>query len=105
VTTATLVSHLKARPDDSDLADIRATLLELSKDGRLPPPRTLGNRLAKVRGRVSGGNSLNFTPIHGNRTWFVKSAILSHLGGSGDLGDSVSNPHAKKWSDNSSTKK
>jgi DNA polymerase-1 len=54
--------------------------------GKLPSPRTLGNKLSKWRGRNVGGRCSDYRRVEGNRAWFVRP--IGRGGASGDSGDS-----------------
>jgi hypothetical protein len=55
--------------------ELRWSLLNWSKDAKLPSPRVVGNHLNKFRGRVGGGKALQFCKDKGSRAWFVKSVL------------------------------
>jgi hypothetical protein len=75
-------------------AALRSIFIEWSRDGKLPSPRVVGNRLNKIRGKVSGrgddAKCLDFKTLDGNRSWFVKPMGSSPQSGSSDPSDSIS---------------
>jgi Primase C terminal 2 (PriCT-2) len=104
LTSVEAVTALDSRVGDVDLANLRGVMGEWSKDGKLPTPRAVGTKLAKVRGRVSGTKSLQFSVLHGNKSWFVKSAITkASAGGLGGLGGSLPSPRVVNCADTCKT--
>lgn len=75
-----------------DHLGLKAAMAEWSKDGKLPSVRTIGARLKKVRGRVSGGKSLDFKVLDGNRCWLVKPAFRPLPSGFGGSSGSAQKP-------------
>jgi hypothetical protein len=71
LTAANLLKSLEREPDQYEL--LRSAVLELcpTGSGKLPSPRSLGNKLRHLRGRVVGGQALDKREPHGTAVWFV----------------------------------
>jgi hypothetical protein len=82
--------------DSNRHESVRCAVLELcfAPAGKLPSARSLGNKLAHLRGRVVGGMALDRRDSHGTALWLVTSALSKATaeGGSGCSGGSVFAP-------------
>jgi hypothetical protein len=95
LTAAKLISCLEREPDKYEL--VRSAFLELcpSGSGKLPSPRSIGNKLRHLRGRVVGSRALDKRDVHGTAVWFVAKVEASDgfrfedAGGSGGSSCSV----------------
>lgn len=96
ITAANLIKRLEREPDQYEL--LRSAVLELcpTGSGKLPSPRSLGNKLRHLRGRVVGGRALDKREPHGTAVWFVTAVDSCNDprrdGGSGGSGCSGSKP-------------
>jgi hypothetical protein len=96
ITAASLIQRLEREPDKYEL--LRSAVLELcpAGSGKLPSPRSLGNKLRHLRGRVVGGRALDKREPHGTAVWFVTPVELSsdpqRQGCSGGSGCSETGP-------------
>jgi hypothetical protein len=73
LTAARLIERLEKSPDEFDL--LRNAILDLcpARAGKFPSPRSLGNKLRHVRGRVVGGKAIDSRDQHGTALWYVAS--------------------------------
>lgn len=94
-TAAKLLERLEKAPEDYDL--LRSAILDLcpAPAGKLPSPRSLGNKLRHARGRVVGGKAIDSRDQHGTSVWFVANVMQTDairadesnvVGGSGGSG-------------------
>ena len=74
-TAAKLLERLEKAPDGFDL--LRGAILDLcpAPAGKLPGPRSLGNKLRHARGRVVGGKAIDSRDQHGTSVWFVANVM------------------------------
>jgi hypothetical protein len=74
LTAFKLMERLEKEPDRHEL--IRSALLELCPggSGKLPGPRSVGNKLRHLRGRVVGGKAIDSRDHHGTAVWSVVAA-------------------------------
>ena len=95
LTAAKLIERLDKSPENYDI--LRSAVLELCPvpAGKLPSPRSLGNKLRHLRGRVVGGKSIDNRDQHGTAVWFVSNVMQTDancvtdqesIGGSGGFG-------------------
>jgi len=71
LTSSKLIDYLAAEHSKYEL--VRAAVIELcpAPYGKLPSPRSLGNKLAHLRGRNVGGMALDKRDSHGTALWCV----------------------------------
>src|SRR5262249_20913314 len=74
LTAAQMVRRLEEAPSEFEL--LRSALLELcpAGHGKLPSPRSVGNKLRHLRSRVVGGKALDKREQHGTAFWLVVNA-------------------------------
>lgn len=74
-TAAKLLDRLEKAPGEYDL--LRSAILDLcpAPAGKLPSPRSLGNKLRHARGRVVGGKAIDSRDEHGTSVWFVADVM------------------------------
>lgn len=85
MTAAEITKLLTEHP--ADYAGLREAIMELvsGRDGKLPSPRSLGNKLRRLRRRVVAGAMIDYRPTKMGAIWRVVSA---ESGGSGASGGS-----------------
>lgn len=71
LTAAKIIQRLDERPNDYEA--FRGAVSELCpvSGGKLPSPRSLGNKLGHLRGRVVGGKCVDHRDSHGTKKWFL----------------------------------
>jgi hypothetical protein len=100
LSAAKLVERLEKEPEKYEL--VRGAVLDLcpSGSGKLPGPRSIGNKLGHLRGRVVGGKALDKRDLHGTAVWFVTTVEVasdpSPAGCSGGSGCSQSEPSGER---------
>jgi hypothetical protein len=84
LTAAKLINRLEKSPDGFEV--VRGAILELcpAPAGKLPAPRSVGNKLRHLRGRVVDGRAIDKRDAHGTAAWFVADV--------GPGGDSLCGP-------------
>lgn len=98
LTASKAIEHLKRASDAFEL--LRSAVLELcpAPSGKLPGPRSLGNKLRHLRGRVVGGKAIDKRDVHGTAVWFITEVgqdcelAANGSGGSGGSGSTRSSP-------------
>jgi hypothetical protein len=72
MTAAKIIERLEKSPDKFEM--FRNAVLELcpAPAGKMPGPRSLGNKLRHLRGRVVAGKALDRRDSHGTASWSVK---------------------------------
>ncbi|MEX2168091.1 MAG: hypothetical protein WD851_02170 [Pirellulales bacterium] len=87
LTAATLLKRLEQSPEGYE--PFRSAILDLcpAPAGKLPGPRSLGNKLRNLRGRVVGGKAIDSRDQHGTSVWFVADVMQSNEGYRPDLVD------------------
>ena len=83
-------------------AALKAILASWSKDGKLPSPQSIGNRLNKIRGRNIDGQMLDHSYSSGIREWFVRPACVQPTGATGATG-ATENPSVGNFPPRSSS--
>ena len=92
LTTSELLKSLEERrPDHEAMRDAVCELCGAAGD-KLPSPRSLGNRLRRVRGRVVNGKALDSVDHHGKARWVVRPVKRPAAGCSSGSGCSVPPP-------------
>ena len=74
LTTAKVVKILNNSDHPEKYATIRGALMEWSRDGELPGPRSIGMRLKQIKGRVIEGLVLKSMVSNGTQSWAVIEA-------------------------------
>lgn len=92
LTAAKMIERLEKSPDEFDL--FRGAILDLcpARGGRFPSPRSLGNKLRHLRGRVVGGKAIDSRDQHGTALWYVAD-VARPDDGSCSGGSGWSSPH------------
>jgi hypothetical protein len=95
LTAAKMIERLETSPKLFEVFRNAVSELCPAPAGKLPGPRSLGNKLRHLRGRVVGGKAINRRDCHGTAVWFVEEPASNRLepaaqGGSGGFGCSVS---------------
>lgn len=80
--------------------DLDSAMREWTRDGSLPSARVIGNRLNKLRGRMTSVGAFDRTVQQGCPLWFIRPPRKS----SGDSGDSENHLRGENRPDNCSTK-
>jgi hypothetical protein len=99
LTAAKLLERLERSPGKHEL--LRNAILDFcpAPVGKFPSPRSLGNKLRRVRGRVVGGKAIDSRDQHGTAVWFVADVVQvdpnsrqGNVAGSGSGGSGWSEP-------------
>jgi hypothetical protein len=95
LSAAKLLERLDKSPEEYEF--LRCAILDLcpAPAGKLPSPRSLGNKLRHVRGRVVGGKAIDSRDQHGTAVWFVANVMQTKTDarpGSGSGGSGWSDP-------------
>ncbi|MCC7476332.1 MAG: hypothetical protein IT425_13135 [Pirellulales bacterium] len=75
LTASKLIERLEKSLDDIEL--FRGAILDLcpARGGKFPSPRSLGNKLRHLRGRVVSGKAIDSRDQHGTAVWYVANVV------------------------------